>query len=541
MDKPVAGYWRVSRDEPGKESPGDYERAIKRWAEEHGHRIGAIFGDLDVSGKAGTRRPQQEEMLDRLHEFSVVVVPRLDRLSRNMVEAIGIIDVILDAELDFIALDVPGLDTTTPYGGFIRDMLLRIGQLYLDQISAQWEAIFERLALQGRYQGGGATPFGYVFVSKPEAERTGQQPGLFPDPKTRGVVVEIFERYRAGESMHSIADDLEARDVPTRSGGKWNHSTIKAILENPVYAGVLRRHKYKTVKDRDPTTGRTKDRKVRTGEYQDFPGKWEPLVPKDLWEQVKTLRTAHRDEAKASGAKNMNRGQYLLTGLLYCGECGSRMHHKTKLYVCPNKNCTDGGIGDSRADHLVYVAFAKFLTNPTVLANINRRPTKPKRTNFEKALEDLDKQMDRLVELSLSASGPVAQKSFERKSGEIEAKRERLIRERTAAEADDVVEEVKVKSGLAFVNDLAKLDIDLTTLSDESPEEHLRAVEGVLTFHEQGRIGQARQLLELAIHEIRTVPGTRPKDLEIHWAAWTKRKPKRVSAPIKRRWQKRPA
>ena len=150
LDKPVAGYWRVSRDEPGKESPGDYERAIKRWAEEHGHRIGAIFGDLDVSGKAGTRRPQQEEMLDRLHEFSVVVVPRLDRLSRNMVEAIGIIDVILDAELDFIALDVPGLDTTTPYGGFIRDMLLRIGQLYLDQISAQWEAIFERLALQGR-------------------------------------------------------------------------------------------------------------------------------------------------------------------------------------------------------------------------------------------------------------------------------------------------------------------------------------------------------------------------------------------------------
>lgn len=541
MDKLIAGYWRVSRDEPGKESPGDYERAIKRWAKDNNSSVGAIFGDLDISGKGGTRRPQQEELLGRLDEFSVVVVPRLDRLSRNMVEAIGLIDVILDAEVDFIALDVPGLDTTTPYGGFVRDMLLRIGQLYLDQIAAQWETIFERLAEQGRYQGGTATPYGYCFISKPEAERNGQEPGMFPDPHASDVVVEVFERYKAGHSLHAIANDLQERGVKTRSGGKWNHSTVKSMLENPAYAGILRRHKYRTVKEKDSETGRPRTRKVRTGEYTDYPGKWEPLIAKELWEQVDLLRTAHREAAKASGAKNANRGQFLLTGLLRCGVCGAKMHHKGSLYVCPDRACKDGGISDHRADNLVYSAFAESITTPKVLENINERPFKAKRANFEEQLDELDRKMDRLVELSLSSDGPAAQEAFARKSLEIEAKRDAVLREQLAARAEQVTDEVKVRSGHAFIVALAKLDIDLTTLSDQSPEEHLKAVEAVLTFHEPGRIGEARNLLALVVDEIRTIPNTHPKELEVAWASWAGRESQRLSAPIKRRWRRRPA
>ena len=542
--RPIAGYWRVSKDEPGKQSPADYEKAIKRWAKDKGLKVGAIFGDKNVSGKRGTTRPQQEELFDRLNEFSAVVVPRLDRLSRSMTEAIELCDIILDAGIDFVALDTPGLDTTTPAGSFARDMLLRIGQLYLDQISAGWRTVHERFAESGQYHGGGSTPYGYFYVRKKkdddEADQDSTPAGLYVEPTAAEIVREIFDRYLHGESLHAISADLTARAIPTRSGGAWTHSTVKAILENPVYMGVLRRWKYRSKKVTNPKTGRPKDVRVRTGEFEDHPGKWEAIIDEPTWQKVAALRDVHRAAAKKSGAKNANRGRYLLSGLLVCGSCGTKMFHKGNLYVCPNKDCKDGGIGSRRADELVIGAFVKFVTNPIVLENIDTRASRPRPTNHQKALDDLDKKMDRLVERSLAATGPLAQKSFERKAAELEARREELLRAQAAARAEEITDDVKLKSGHAFINDLAKLDIDLTTMTDDSPEEHLKAVEGVLMFHEEGRTSQARQLLQMIVADVRTVPGTRPKELDIRWAGWTKRKPQRVAAPIKRRWQKKP-
>ncbi|MDQ3645303.1 MAG: recombinase family protein [Actinomycetota bacterium] len=537
--KPVAGYWRVSRDEPGKESPQDYERAIRRWAEDNDRRVGQIFGDLDVSGKGGTRRPQQEQLFSRLDEFSAVVVPRLDRLSRHMVEAIGLCDVILDSGADFIALDVPGLDTTTPYGGFVRDMLLRIGQLYLDQISAQWKVIHERLAEQGRYHGGGATPFGYRFVSKPEAERTGEEPGLHIDADAAPVVVEMFERYLEGQSLHAIADDLRLRRVPTRSGGRWNHSQVKSVLENPAYAGVLRRREYRTVRAHDIVTGRPKERRIRTGNHQDFPGAWEPIIATELWDKVSALREVHREASKKSGAKNINRGQYLLTGLLYCGTCEERMFHKGNLYICPNKECDDGGIAGQRADRLVSDAFMKRFSSPKVRQAL-KVPREPRGTQKDPDVElrEIERQMERLIELSLNSSGPIAQSAFDKKAAELEEWRRRLEQERANEIVEGVEVGLRVQQLSRFLMDVSKTIPELydETSFDTRSGQFLdadiqRRYEEVVNLHLK-EVPAQRQIFGLLIDRIETVPTTRPKELDLYWH--DAKKPLRLAAPITR-------
>lgn len=545
--KPIAGYWRISKDEPGKQSSSDYDKAIRRWAKDNGRKVGHVFGDPNASGKRGTTRPQQEELFERLSEFSAVVVPRLDRLSRSMTEAIELCDIILDAGLDFVALDTPGLDTTTPSGSFARDMLLRIGQLYLDQISAGWQTVHARFADAGQYHGGGATPYGYIYVRKPkegEVREDDREPGLHIEPEAAEIVREIFDRYLHGESLHAISDDLTARGVPTRSGGTWTHSTVKAILENPVYVGVLRRWKYRSKKVTNPKTGRPKDVRVKTGEYEDHPGRWEPIISQATWNKVSALRSSHRESAKKSGAKNLNRGQYLLTGLLYCGACDTRMFHKGQLYVCPNSDCDDGGISDKRADRLVSEAFLSHLSNPKVRAALQIPPRPKTKPNFDAQLAQVDKQMARLVEMAIQTTGPAAQKAFEKKAADLETRRRDIEKKAAASAAAETEDEIRVAQLNRFLADVATSLPELwdhrTAFAPDGSFEDTnvqRRYEDLLALN-VSQVPERRQIMALVIERVTTVPNTRPKelDLKLHGAT----RSSRLSAPIQRRWQKKP-
>jgi DNA-binding transcriptional MerR regulator len=53
------------------------------------------------------------------------------------------------------------------------------------------------------------------------------------------VVREIFAMRDAGTSLRGIADRLNERDVPTKRGGTWHASTVKHMLDNPKYRGLM--------------------------------------------------------------------------------------------------------------------------------------------------------------------------------------------------------------------------------------------------------------------------------------------------------------
>ena len=134
------------------------------------------------------------------------------------------------------------------YGGMSKGERNRIKTRVRSSMQAQ-------VALDGRYQGG-RPPFGYRLVDgelhpNPAKAVHGQRlRHLEPDPLYTPVVVGIFEEFLAGDSVHAIARQLTANNIPCPSaadpkrnrhrlqnGPAWAHTAVRAILSNPRYTG----------------------------------------------------------------------------------------------------------------------------------------------------------------------------------------------------------------------------------------------------------------------------------------------------------------
>jgi hypothetical protein len=74
-------------------------------------------------------------------------------------------------------------------------------------------------------------PYGYTHDGE----------GLVPATAEAKVVRQIFALYLGGSSLEEIAQSLNSRGVPAKSGGDWHKSTVDYILRNPLYIGYRRR------------------------------------------------------------------------------------------------------------------------------------------------------------------------------------------------------------------------------------------------------------------------------------------------------------
>ena len=104
-----------------------------------------------------------------------------------------------------------------------------VAELEKSFITMRLNAGRSKKASRGEYAGHNI-PYGFRAVNKQ----------LEPDPERLEIVREIFQRRAAGETLQSIADDLEARNVPTARGGRWCRRSINEIYKNRFYRGVYR-------------------------------------------------------------------------------------------------------------------------------------------------------------------------------------------------------------------------------------------------------------------------------------------------------------
>lgn len=179
----------------------------------------------------------------------------------------------------------------------------------------------EELAREGKWGGGGFRGYGF------------DQAGHNPIPEEAAVLMEIGDRIlgewggwteeqraaivpEVGESLNSIAADLERREIPTVTGAAWSARSVASVISKPSVAG-LRSHQGEIV------------------------GKavWEAVIPKERWETI-CARLASR-----AGTTDLTLQRWL-TGVLKCPLCQhmlSGAHGNNGLrYWC---NTTRGGCG----------------------------------------------------------------------------------------------------------------------------------------------------------------------------------------------------
>jgi DNA invertase Pin-like site-specific DNA recombinase len=205
----VIAYRRVSTQEQADSGAGLAAQtlAIETEAKLRGYTIVAWMTDEGLSAK-NLNRPQLQEALAmiRAGKAAGLIVSKLDRLSRSMLDFAGLMDAAKREGWNIIALDIQ-LDLSTPNGELIAGIMA---------LFAQWE----RKIIGQRTKDG-------LAAKKAQGVRIGR-PKTLTDDDLR-VVREALKS--AGGSYEGAARILNEAQVPTAQGGKqWWRNTVRTIL-----------------------------------------------------------------------------------------------------------------------------------------------------------------------------------------------------------------------------------------------------------------------------------------------------------------------
>jgi site-specific DNA recombinase len=249
----------------------------------------ALYDDGAYSG--GTmERPALQRMLDdiRARKIDVVVVYKVDRLTRSLADFAKIVEVFDAQGVSFVSV-TQAFNTTSSMGRLTLNVLLSFAQ-------------FEREVTGERIRD-------KIAASKRKGMWMGGLPSLGYDVKDRKLVVNeveaatvrhIFERYLALGAVRSLQAELHAAGIVSKrrtaadgspyGGEKFYRGALYLILQNRIYRGEI----------------------VHKGKA--FPGEHAAIVDEELWLRVQR----HLDENRLERRPGDNaREASLLTGILF--------------------------------------------------------------------------------------------------------------------------------------------------------------------------------------------------------------------------------
>ena len=205
---PVVGYVRVSTSEQGDSGAGleAQRNAIKAACAARGWNLLAIREDV-ASGKSLERRPGLEQAMADIRSglAAGLVVAKLDRLSRSVIDAASTLERARREGWNLVALDL-GVDFSTAAGEAMANMTATFAQLERRLIGERTRAA--------------------LAVKRAQGVRLGRPPVLPASVRAR-----IRRDRSAGLTLQAIADKLNAQAVPTaHAGSRWYPSTVRAVL-----------------------------------------------------------------------------------------------------------------------------------------------------------------------------------------------------------------------------------------------------------------------------------------------------------------------
>jgi DNA invertase Pin-like site-specific DNA recombinase len=204
----VIAYLRVSTDEQATSGLGlDAQRAqLVSECERRGLLLLAVYEDAGLSGST-LDRPALREALAALDagQGSALMVAKLDRLTRSVHNASGLMKRAETAGWGLVALDV-AVDTTTPQGTAMAQVLVVFAEL-------------ERRLIGQRTRDA-------LAVRKAQGFKLGRPRTLDPAVRQR-----ILDEAATGAGWSAIARSLNDGQVPTAQGGaRWYPATVRAVV-----------------------------------------------------------------------------------------------------------------------------------------------------------------------------------------------------------------------------------------------------------------------------------------------------------------------
>ncbi|GEM00862.1 site-specific DNA recombinase [Halolactibacillus halophilus] len=471
----TAIYVRVSTQEQVMEgySIGAQTEKLKSYCSIKDWTIYDIYTDGGFSG-SNMERPGLTKLIHdvRQNKINNVLVYKLDRLSRSQKDTLYLIeDVFLKHHVNFVSIN-ENFDTSSPFGRAMIGILSVFAQLEREQIKERSHMGRVERAKEGYFHGGGFIPIGYDYVG-----------GVLIINEYEAMQVrKVFKLFLNDTPIDRIQKTMNSKY--TYKSGNWgSHSVVRNVITNNLYIG-----------------------KVSFG-GKSYDGKHQPIIDEEVFNEA-NKRYAARSNIK--GKSNPFKSKHLLTGLLYCGNCGARYFAKGNY----------SGRGENKRYYPYYTCYSRAKTNkklvvdptckntsfpvvklePIIIEEIKKLAFDPSRINeikgqvpkkendqpvIESRIAELDKQISRMLDLYQNNNMPFEQ---------ITARIEQLNDEKES-----------------LTDELNNLDINQPTITIDQAAELLSRASDIL---DNGSVDERRKLIHSLIDRI-TIYDT---DFEIQWS-----------------------
>lgn len=329
METQAAIYCRLSQDDGSLGESGSIQTQkaiLTQYCQEHHMEIVDCYCD---DGWSGTNfdQPAFQRMIGDIEagRVNTVIVKDLSRFGREYAQMGLYIEHYFEEKgVRFLSL-AENIDSSQGLNNLVLPFTNVINSLYARQASEKTKAAHRARAKNGMFLGSRA-PYGY---QKDPNDRH----HLIVDPEAAEVVKEIFRMFADGIGYVRMTKILRERNILNpqayfnqnnpdyykhsdywRKPFDWHATSVRAILNNPVYLGKLTFGKTKT-------KGFFDKRRVPTEESD-----WivvehthEPLVSQELWDTVHQMMKARRRENGSGHVQPF-------AGLVKCAGCGSSLN-----------------------------------------------------------------------------------------------------------------------------------------------------------------------------------------------------------------------
>ncbi len=244
------------------------------------------YDDGGFSGGTLERPALQRLLADiEANKVDVVVVYKIDRLSRSLMDFAKLVEVFDRNEVTFVSV-TQSFNTTTSMGRLTLHILLSFAQFEREVIGERIRDKFAASRRKGMWMGGWA-PLGYDIKDRK----------LILNESEARLIQSIFMRFARGIQPQILIEQLAKEGALNKNGKPIDKGYIYRVLNNRVYLGKA----------------------VHKGTA--YPGEHNPIIERDLWDRVHALISA---SPRARTKRPLGRTPAVLKGLIF-GPTGAAM------------------------------------------------------------------------------------------------------------------------------------------------------------------------------------------------------------------------
>lgn len=378
----VALYPRVSghEQEDNYSIPEQIDR-MKKYCEAKGWTVYKIYTDSGFSG-SNMDRPGLQAMIKDAEskKFDMVLVYKLDRLSRSQKDTLFLIeDVFEKNNVDFASM-TENFDTSTPHGKFIIGILSVFSQLEREKIRERTMMGKQARAEEGKWHGSKWVPIGYDYINDE----------LVQNEYEVMQIKEIADLFLKRTPVRTIANMMTEKGYKHKHG-EWDAKTIRRVLANKTNLGMIKHNE------------------------KFYQGTHNPIFDQKTYDEIMDIMKERKDKYGTTYKPYSS----LLGGFVYCKHCGGKYARQgngkgTYYYSCYSRNksqkkmikdpnCKNKNYRMLDLDFVVIEAITQLSIDPEYIEQI--RENKPvnnvgdKIKSINKEIEGITSQISNLMDL----------------------------------------------------------------------------------------------------------------------------------------------